>query len=479
MSIRKNTLINLAGAVIPMAVMLVTVPLYLKILGEVRYGVLALVWLIIGYFSFLEMGLGKSTANHIARLHDAKDDERSTVFWTALAANTTLGVAAAFILWAIGEYLFTSVLKMPDEFHQEMSAALPWLIATLPLALVSSVLNGALEGRNRFLAVNALQVTGNVVFQLVPLFAAYSCGPGLEIVVPAAVLSRALMNIPALMVCAAYVPLKGRPKITLRIGKSLFSYGGWVAISGVATPLLDTLDRFFIGVVIGAQAVTHYTIPMQLVGKVKVMPGSLSRALFPRFSAAEKKSAGDLAKKATSALIDLMTPIVMLGIIFLRPFMELWVGHAVTAVAAPIGEVLLIGMWVNSMAHIPYFYLQGRGRPDVVAKLHMAEIFPYIFLLLLATYYLGLYGAALIWNARVMVEAGLLFRFSGISLDTLYRLGSALIVVILTAIATHQFAEQGWGVLWRSCMAVVPVLFLAWRFKMSSASKTLLLKNHV
>lgn len=60
MSIRKNTLINLAGSIIPMIVMLVTVSLYLKVLGDVRYGVLALVCLLLGYFPFLEMGLGKT-----------------------------------------------------------------------------------------------------------------------------------------------------------------------------------------------------------------------------------------------------------------------------------------------------------------------------------------------------------------------------------------------------------------------------------
>ena len=128
MSIRRYTIINLAGSAIPMFVMLITVPLYLKTLGDVRYGVLALVWLVLGCFSFLEMGLGKATANHIARLHNASAKERGTIFWTAMIVNATFGMIAALILWLIGSYLLTQGLKMPAAFRREALSALPSLL---------------------------------------------------------------------------------------------------------------------------------------------------------------------------------------------------------------------------------------------------------------------------------------------------------------------------------------------------------------
>src|SRR5690606_13402101 len=136
------------------------------------------------------------------------------------------------------------VLKMPDDFRAEAIAALPWMIATLPLALVSSVLNGALEGRNRFLTVNLLQVVSNTVFQVAPLLVAYLYGPSLEVVIPAAVLSRAAMNLPFLLACHRAVPFSLAPRFSTRRAKSLFSFGGWVALTGMVSPLMETLDRF-------------------------------------------------------------------------------------------------------------------------------------------------------------------------------------------------------------------------------------------
>ena len=224
MRIRKYTIVNIAGAVIPMLVMLVTVPLYLETIGDVRYGVLALVWLILGYFSFMEMGLGTATANHIARLHDAPSKQREGVFWTAIVVNAAFGIVAALILWVIGNYLLTRVLRIPIEFHEEVLQALPWMIVTLPLALVSSVLNGALEGRNRFVIVNSLQVVSMAIFQVMPLFVAFTFGPSLAYIIPAAVISRAIMNLPFLVACFYYIPLSRHPWVSLVAVKSLLSY---------------------------------------------------------------------------------------------------------------------------------------------------------------------------------------------------------------------------------------------------------------
>jgi hypothetical protein len=53
--------------------------------------------------------------------------------------------------------------------------------------------------------------------------------------------------------------------------------------------------------------------------------------------------------------------------------------------------------------------LQGAGRTDVIAKIHMFELLPYMAGLWWALSHYGAVGAAVLWSLRVSVDTGLLF----------------------------------------------------------------------
>jgi O-antigen/teichoic acid export membrane protein len=70
---------------------------------------------------------------------------------------------------------------------------------------------------------------------------------------------------------------------------------------------------------------------------------------------------------------------------------------------------LSVGVLFNSLAQIPFVLLQGAGRPDITAKIHLLELPFYLLALWLLISEMGINGAAMAWCARAMMDAGLLF----------------------------------------------------------------------
>ena len=409
MSVRRNTLYNLAGATVPIVLALVTVPLYLREIGTARYGVLAIVWLILSYFGTFDLGLSRAAANRIAQLRHGAAAEREGVFWTACLLNSAIGAVAGLGLYFAGAQLLKHWFPMSGPLYAEATRALPWMAVAVPIATVTAAFTGALEGLQRFSTVNVIQSVGTALFQAAPLVTAYTAGPQLQYVIPAAVIARLVTAAPLFIAVKKALPLTGPPRLHAGYARQLFAYGSWVAITNIVGPILHVFDRFLVGIVLGASAVAYYVVPFQLVNRSQIVPGALSRALFPHLSVVDSAEARKVSIDAIVTLAAVMTPLTVIGLLVIAPFLRLWVGSTFASHAAPVGEILLLGIWINGLAFVPFALLQARGRPDIVAKFHLLEVVPFLLLLWFALNRMGIIGAATAWTLRVTVDAALLF----------------------------------------------------------------------
>ncbi|WP_226834518.1 flippase [Acidithiobacillus ferriphilus] len=437
-SIGRSTLINLLGLLVPTVVGLATVPLYLHQIGEIRYGVLLLAFTFLGYFGAFDLGLGRAVAQRVARQDNVQD--RNHTFWTAFLLSIGMGIIGAILLYFLGQWLFAAIFRIPVELRPEMENAVPWLAAIVPLTAVISVLAGALEARQSFVALNLSQMTGVIGLQILPLAAAMLGHSSMPVLLAAALAGRLLGVAVMIATTARALPFYGLPHIHRPEIGPLLRFGGWVSVSGLVTPLLTIVDRFFIGTMLGAVAVTAYTVPYNLTQRFTYLPAALSTALFPRFArGGNSENAQQILNDGIRGLVAIQTPFIVLGILLIYPFFNLWIGSDLTRRAAPVAIVLLVGIWINGPAYLPHNWMPAQGRPDLMARFYLAELLPFLALLWWLVDLWGIMGAALAWVIRSTADAAFCFVATGTTRT--YGIASG-ITLLPVAIATIMALTQ-------------------------------------
>lgn len=447
MSLAKNTVFNLVGSIVPIAVSLISVPLYLHYIGLERYGVMSICWLLLGYLGLFDFGLGRAVSQRVAAMHDADPIERGAIFWQGLIGSVGLGMIAALAgLVAFSIALSTMKFDNP-EIVAEARAVVPLLALILPFTLLNGLVNGTLVGRQRFGAVSVAAIMASLVSTLLPLGSAIVLGPQLSHLVVAILVAQLPTLTFMTIVCARDLPI-GRPRrAPAGTMASLLKYGGWVSATNVVAPILSFVDRFMLGAFVGATAVSIYAIPYNLVMRMTIIPEAVSRALFPRFAMATPDDSTRLANEAVKAVSVLVTPLAIVACALITPFLTLWVGQDLANKAAPVAYLLIPGFWMNCAAMIAYNWLQAVGRPDLPAKIHVAQVIPFVALMYVCIRMFGMNGAAILWSFRTAFDAWLMFY---VSLGGMRFMRAAIVPMILVvgAVATGCVLPSGGLLSW-------------------------------
>jgi O-antigen/teichoic acid export membrane protein len=397
----RNLVYNIIGSLLPIVSALITVPIYIHLIGAPRYGIVSIAWILLGYFGFLDFGLSRASANALGRLGYATSAERAPVFMTALYLNLIVGLMGSVVLFVVGSFLLRDAITISPDLRQETLAAFPWMVPMLPLGMVLGVPIGALESRERFFLSSLLLASGTMMGQMLPLLFALIFGNSLGVIIPSLLLAR-LLSVLLTFAIAVRLEWPIRPAgFHWGWARKLFGYGAWVSITGLISPVLDTFDQILIGRMLGAAAIAYYAVPMNLAMRSQVLATALARTLFPRISREGREAGRRIMAHATISLIYVFGAICAPAIFVVGPFLEIWVGHDFAQHARPIAQILMLGAWMSGIAFMPYNQLQAQGQPDLTAKVRAAEVVPFVIGLWLLISVSGLWGAAVAWAIRV------------------------------------------------------------------------------
>src|SRR3954462_3724676 len=116
-----------AGQFAVLASAFVATPFLVRMQGAERYGVLALVSLVVGYFLYADLGMSSASTRFAAEALGQQDRRKEVaVVWTSLLLASLPALAGFLTLASAGRWAVVHLLKVSHAVQGEAIAALRW-----------------------------------------------------------------------------------------------------------------------------------------------------------------------------------------------------------------------------------------------------------------------------------------------------------------------------------------------------------------
>ena len=398
LNLARNAWSNLLGAAVPALVMLATVPLVVKGLGEASYGVYSLVTAIVGYFAVIDINVTAGSVKYIAE-HNARADQDQVIETLSfgLFVYAVIGLLGALGLFGGAAWFITRVFSVP-------AALVPEAIATLQLAALGflvgqlqTYLNSVPQSLMRYdISARVEMVFGT----LVPLatVAVLMLGYGLFEVVLLRVVAGSVHCALLWRAIRRLVPgFRWRwPRARLR--NELLGFSAYSFLSRFATLSYAHADKLIIGALVGVTGLAYFTVAATLANRVLGLTFRLSGVLFPAASALA--ASGELARldrlylKATRYVAFLNGAILVLVAVFAYQILRYWMNEDFARHGALVLAVMALAQFVDSLTSLPSLVNDGMGHPRISGLFAVSRALAGLAIVYLGVAGWGIDGAA-------------------------------------------------------------------------------------
>ena len=134
----RNIALNLAGQIAVVIAAVVAIPFIARGLGTEEFGVLSLVWVLLGCFSLFDLGLGRATTKFVAEYLSRDQVARLPgLIWTSLGLHLLVGSLGGILLASTVPLLVGKILRVPVGLTGEVTTTFFILAAALPCVFIS------------------------------------------------------------------------------------------------------------------------------------------------------------------------------------------------------------------------------------------------------------------------------------------------------------------------------------------------------
>jgi O-antigen/teichoic acid export membrane protein len=451
----KNVLWSWSGVAASLFQGIVITRIVIRRLGPAQYGIWALIFSILDYFWFFDLGLNSAVTNFCARFLAVKDHRKiNETISTALFYFTIIGLVICCLAPVVAMY-GPRFFRVNERDQGEFSTLVLITCISWGLCIMVHMFVSALDGFQRFDLTSRVMVL-HIVLRSVGYFVALITGHGLvmmaAVFIGTQILGYALnffnfrRVFPELRISPAFVKLS--------MFRDILRYGIKSFVASGSTLVLQQGGPLTIGHWLGDTAVGFYGLPSRLL--LQAIDAVSRIGLVTRSSAAELSVTGQresviaLGVYSNRYSLTLFMPLACFMLIWGRALIRVWVGPQMADNSGPLLPVFLLSYALVLAAQFnSSSLLFGVGSHGGYARGLVVEAVCYIGALWIVVPRYGIMGAA--W-----VSAAMMIAVRGIY--TPWLVSQAL---------DTSFASYMRGIYVRPLLAGVPVLAIGWALKAS------------
>ena len=490
----RNVWFNFAGYAVTLTVTFFISPLMVHHLGNIAYGVWALVQQFVGYSLLLDFGIRIAVTRFLAQ-HYVRSD-RDAIDRLLSTASLIALVPACVVIVAGGTtaYFFPYWFSLPQNLVRPSQLSLLLVAIAMAISGPGSLFTACVAAVSRY----DLLTIRNSVFALlrgVLLWMFLSLGYGL--------ITIAIINLVATLVALAMDIRFAKSEIPgLRVSFSAFDWSAlhkllhfsfFAFLISIAVRLVYWSDNLVVGAILGPAAVAFYAVGGTMVQYARDAMDNLTRVYAPL-------SAQMDALGMREPLQRLYISGSRLGLLAIVPgaasfiltgpaFLALWMGPEFGRRSGPIMTVLSGTLLLLPLASIYTHALYAVNRHRMNAFVALIEAFSNLTLSIWLVHRLGIVGAA--WGTLIPATftQGVIMpvyaaRILGVSPLKLYD--RAVLRPLLAGLPSAGWfwfaARLGWLAHWGSLVSinifgVVIYVLVVWRFVLGKEEKASVIRS--
>jgi O-antigen/teichoic acid export membrane protein len=443
--LERNTFANLGGTVWSIAVGLLCVPLFIRMLGAEAFGLTGLFLTLQGAFAIFDLGIGATLNREIARL-DATgapaEESRDLLFtlqaiyWgVAILIGVAIVACAPLIArhWVHPQALSVATVERCVRL-MGIAIALQFPFVLYQCGLLGLQRHVLFNGFNA--VISTLRAPGILLllWLVAPVPEEFFVG---QVVVSAMATSGAALLLWRVLASGAPHPAPAAPPSPRKRGEGPkenpsprlrgegqarsaklrgatrpifrrdllqkhWRFGASYSANALANMALLQGDKLILSAVLPLSMFGYYSMAQRLASGLYAAILAVDGAVFPRFSAAAARGdEGELARtyhRACQLMAVLLAPLAAVTAFFAREILQVWTGDAVAVARTHAVLVLLVaGMLLHALAQGPIFLQIAHDRWRLISVTNVALLLTILPAYVAAATLYGAAGAAAVW----------------------------------------------------------------------------------